>query len=236
MNFENLLPGFLLGVLGSLHCLGMCGPIALALPHTGTGKLRIAMDSFIYNFGRILTYTLLGVIFGAIGSSIRIAGFQEALSIVMGAGLLLVYFFPKKWKSSMVSFRPIDWFFAVFKVYFQKFMAIKSMSSLFGIGLLNGLLPCGLVYVALTGAVANAEILEGGFYMLLFGAGTLPMMFAVYFAKGFITPEVRLKATRIIPVGVAIVGILLILRGMSLGIPYISPHLGPIGGCPDCCH
>ncbi len=236
MMIENLLPGFVLGILGSLHCLGMCGPIALAIPHTSSNKLVVALNSFIYNLGRILTYTILGFGFGAIGSSIRIAGFQEVLSIVMGAGLLLVYFFPKKLKTSVLGLKPIDWFFSQFKVYFRKFMALKSMSSLFGIGLLNGLLPCGLVYVALTGAIANAEIVEGGLYMLLFGAGTLPMMFAVFFAKGFISPGFRMKIVRIIPVGVAILGVLLILRGMSLGIPYISPHLEVIGTCPDCCH
>jgi len=233
---EYLLPGFVLGILGSLHCLGMCGPLALAVPHTSRNKLRIALDSLIYNTGRILTYTILGFALGAIGSSIKFASYQEFISIAMGLGLLIVYFFPKKMKLSIGKLKIIESFNSRLKKGFQKFMAIQSMSSLFVIGLLNGLLPCGLVYVALTGAVANGEIIEGGLYMLLFGAGTLPMMFTVFFAKGFITPSVRIKVSRIIPVGVALIGILLVLRGMSLGIPYISPHLGAIGGLSGCCH
>lgn len=232
---ESILPGFILGILGSLHCMGMCGPLALALPHISDKKGKMAFESFLYNFGRILTYFALGLIFGAIGSSIKLAGFQDVLSIVMGAGLLIVYFFPRKWLNF---FGKVSVFKSVgnkFKELFRRFMAIKTLSSLFSIGLLNGLLPCGLVYVALAGAIANAGVLEGGFYMLAFGIGTFPMMFALYFSKGFLTPGLRIKLMKLIPVGVAVIGVLLILRGMSLGIPYISPVLHTIEEVPPCC-
>ncbi|HOW32340.1 MAG TPA: sulfite exporter TauE/SafE family protein, partial [Bacteroidales bacterium] len=98
-----------------------------------------------------------------------------------------------------------------------------SFSSLFLIGLLNGLLPCGLVYIAIAGSIGSGSALMGAIYMALFGLGTMPMLLAINLSGGFISTSLRKKINKLIPILVIIVGILFILRGLSLGIPYISP-------------
>lgn len=109
----------------------------------------------------------------------------------------------------------------------------RSFRSLGLLGLLNGLLPCGLVYVALAGAVSQGSLLAGSGYMLVFGLGTLPMMLAVSLSGKLLPPALRLKLNGAIPVGICLLAGLLILRGMSLGIPYVSPDLAAAN--PGCC-
>ena len=101
--------------------------------------------------------------------------------------------------------------------------AIRSFSSLFFIGLLNGLLPCGLVYMAIAGAIGLGNVTEGSLYMILFGIGTIPMLLTISLAGNIMSLAVRKKINKLIPVMVVIVGLLFILRGLSLGIPYLSP-------------
>jgi sulfite exporter TauE/SafE len=229
---------FTLGILGSFHCLGMCGPIALSIPHLSENKLGVFLDSLLYNFGRILTYSLMGLVLGLIGVSFRIAGFQDYLSISLGIIILLFLIMPKKYYSSLTDTRFINKFVFEFKKRFQSFLKTKSRLSLFILGFLNGLLPCGLVYIALAGALATAKAFEGSLYMAFFGLGTLPMIAAVYFSKNIIPAKVRFKINKLIPYAVGLVAVLLILRGMSLGIPYISPQLPEsimVGG-GSCCH
>lgn len=230
-----IISGFILGILGSMHCLGMCGPIALAIPHPSRNKLSMFADSVIYSGGRVMTYTILGLMFGAIGGTIKLAGYQQFLSIITGVGVLVVYFFPSGLKAKLKLDRFSFGFSNKLRSYFRKLFMLKTKNSLFGIGLLNGLLPCGLVYVALAGATANAGFIAGSSYMLAFGIGTMPMLTALNFSKSVVSPNIRLKITRLIPVGVALVGVILILRGLSLGIPFVSPVLHNMEVAPPCC-
>lgn len=233
---ENILPAFFIGLLGSFHCLGMCGPLALAVPVKGSGRLTTIFNSLIYNIGRISTYMILGAIVGTIGGSIRFSGYQTTLSISMGVLLLLIYFLPKKVKNIFLDFAVIKTISANFKKLFHKALNIQNKSALLILGFLNGLLPCGLVYVALAGSLGFAGYLESGAYMLVFGLGTLPMMFSVFVIKDVIPLKIRKKITRLIPIGVAVVAVLLIMRGLSLGIPYISPVLpNHVAASGDCC-
>jgi hypothetical protein len=229
---------FTLGILGSFHCLGMCGPITLAIPHLSDNKLGIFLDSLLYNFGRILTYSLMGLVLGLVGVSFRIAGFQDYLSISLGIIILIFLIIPKKYYSSLTDTRFINKFVFEFKKRFQNFLKSKSRLSLFILGFLNGLLPCGLVYIALAGALATARAFEGSLYMTFFGLGTLPMMATVYFSKNIIPNKVRFKINKLIPYAVGLVAVLLILRGLNLGIPYISPKpmYDVISGGGSCCH
>ena len=125
----------------------------------------------------------------------------------------------------------------------------KSSSSFFTIGLLNGFLPCGLVYIALAGALSAGDVLKGILFMVMFGFGTLPAMLVASVAGGFINIGIRKKMTRLIPVFTLVFAVIFILRGLNLGIPYVSPKLAqpdkskqmeqqnqPKTEEVDCCH
>ena len=230
--------GFVLGILGSFHCLGMCGPIAIAIPHRSVSKWGVAGESLVYNFGRVATYTVLGILLGFVGAPLRLAGFQEYVSIATGVLMLLFLIIPRKYYQGVNDIRFFSKFVSKLKSKFQEFFKSKSILSLFILGLLNGLLPCGLVYIALAGAFASGSVFTSGLYMAAFGFGTVPMMAALYFSKNMLTINLRIKLTKAIPYGIAIVAVLMIMRGMSLGIPYISPKL-PVQVMseePACCH
>lgn len=230
--------GFVIGILGSFHCLGMCGPIAIAIPHRSTTKAGIAAESLIYNFGRVVTYTLLGILLGIFGAPLRLAGFQEYVSIATGVIMLLIIIIPRKYYQGINDHRIVSKFVGKLKSKFQEFFKAKSILSLFALGFLNGLLPCGLVYIALAGSFAAGGVSESGLYMAAFGFGTVPMMATLYFSKNLLTINLRKKLNAAIPYGVAVVAIMMILRGMSLGIPYISPQLPDkvLSEVPSCCH
>lgn len=233
-----LMAGFLVGIVGSLHCVGMCGPIAMAIPHRKPDKFSIMRDNLTYNFGRVITYVLLGVALGLIGTALSFSGLQEKISIAIGVLLLLFVLIPKLSKISNKSNRFLHKFIASLKSKFSYYLKKKGSLALLTLGLLNGLLPCGLVYAALAASLAISNPLNSALFMLGFGFGTVPVMAAINFASGIVTPKLRMKFSKLIPYSIALIAIIMILRGMSLGIPYISPQL------PDkvtqeteaCCH
>lgn len=217
-------------MLGSLHCVGMCGPIALAVPVLGTSNISRVFSILVYNFSRITTYSLLGIIFGTLGKELHLAGFQQAVSITVGIILIGSILFPFLLKKQISKVTPSLFLVNVLKEKFRFFLKRKSFYSVVGIGLINGLLPCGLVYVALAGAINTGSPINGAFYMALFGMGTIPAMLALSSFKTFsLTFKNQKMIRKIIPVFVVAMGILFILRGLDLGIPYISPHLSQIG-------
>jgi hypothetical protein len=185
----------------------------------------MTLGAVLYNLGRAMTYAVMGLVMGTLGATVKLAGYQQGLSIATGAVLLLTLVLPSRIKHHLFSSSPLSGRFTWIKSYFQKFLNIRSYSSLFTLGLINGLLPCGLVYVALAGAVVTSDPVYGAVYMGLFGLGTLPMMLSITVAGHLLKVNWRQKLLRLIPVGVAVVSILLILRGLSLGIPYVSPKL-----------
>ena len=222
---------FALGILGSLHCAAMCGPLQLALPvPSGGGAGRFIVGRIIYQLGRVTTYCMLGAIAGLVGKSIFLAGLQRWLSIALGVAVLAGFFISQKIAMSAPVVRFVMWLKAAMSVQLQK----RGFPSLALLGMLNGLLPCGLVYVALAGAAVCGAILASLGYMAAFGAGTLPMMLALSLSGKMFPPAFRLKLRAAIPVGVCLLGALLILRGLSLGIPYLSPDLSSGANC--CAH
>ncbi len=234
-----IISGFVLGILGSFHCVGMCGPLALALPHAGTTRWQMAGGALLYNVGRAVTYAGMGMIMGALGATVRLAGYQQGLSIATGAVLLTAVLLPGRIKNRLFSASPMSGGYVWIQNSFRRFLSVRSFSSLFTIGLINGLLPCGLVYMALAGAAVTSNVWYGAVYMMLFGLGTLPMMLAVTISGHLMKISWRQKLLRLVPVGVVVVSVLLILRGLSLGIPYISPVLNqPVssGTTHECCH
>jgi len=221
---------FLLGLVGSLHCAGMCGPLALALPAAGNTMPGYVLGRVAYNTGRIVTYCLLGIVFGLAGWTFLLAGLQRWVSIALGVALLLCLFASRRLSLS----RPVTFAVNQLKSRMSVLLRRRSFAALAVLGLLNGLLPCGLVYVACAGAAATGGTMAGASYMTAFGIGTVPMMLAISLSGKLVPPSLRLKLVKTIPVCVFLLGTLLILRGMSLGIPYLSPDMSGTGA--SCCH
>lgn len=219
--------GFAVGLIGSLHCVGMCGPIALALPVFGETQFKIMLGRILYNLGRIVTYTAMGALFGLFGSRLVLFGLQQNLSIVFGAGILLYVLIPRKIKVRVSELGFYKTIVSFLKANFSRLTFKRSNSSLFTIGLLNGLLPCGFVYVGIAGATSTGEWLNGAVYMALFGLGTFPIMFATAVLGKVINFNLRRRINKLIPVLAIVLALLFILRGLNLGIPFISPKFNP---------
>ena len=217
--------GFIIGLFGSFHCVGMCGPITLALPGGYNQRWSWVFGRVLYNLGRIITYSLLGIIFGVIGQSIALAGYQQSLSVAMGIVILLGVFLPSKYATKIFPFAPFQRLMLAIRRFWGRLFSNNSHPSLLVIGILNGFLPCGFVYVGLAGAMSTGGILSSAAYMALFGLGTFPIMLATALAGNWIGIEVRRFIQKLVPVGAVLLAVLFILRGLSLGIPYISPKM-----------
>lgn len=209
--------------MGSFHCAGMCGPIAIALPLHGNTVPQKIFGGALYNIGRTLTYGVMGAVFGLLGQGIQLIGFQQKVSVIMGVLMIISVIFPAIFKNQYRMDKSWFSFVGKLKSTIGKMFSIRSFSSLFLIGLLNGLLPCGLVYMAIAGAIGTGGVVLGSLYMILFGLGTIPMMLSISLAGNVMSLAVREKINKLIPVLVVVVGIFFILRGLSLGIPYLSP-------------
>lgn len=211
------------GLVGSLHCIGMCGPIAVALPLGKKSWGYRAFGSLTYNIGRTLTYGVLGGVFGLLGQGIEMAGLQQWASVLIGIAMIISVVFPVVFRKKIKIDQFLTGYAAKLITQFKRLFKQSSIPSLFIIGLLNGLLPCGLVYVAIAGAINTNDLLNGIFYMLLFGIGTIPVMFVIPLAGNLIGVGIRKKLRGVVSVFIVVLGILFILRGLSLGIPYVSP-------------
>lgn len=217
-----ILSAFIFGLLSSLHCVGMCGPIAFALPvHAGT-KTEKWTKITAYHLGRLSTYAAIGAIFGLFGRAFALAGLQQMLSIIAGVLLITIAVFQRKllnYIEKKSSFKVIG----LIKRTYQKIANSKSVINFFSLGLLNGLLPCGTVYIALIGAIALGNIAYSSLYMFVFGLGTLPLMFVLMGVKLLSTQRFKSVFKKAIPVMLVVVGTLFVLRGLGLGIAFVSP-------------
>lgn len=217
----------MIGLLGSLHCIGMCGPIALALPVNRDSLSTQIIGVIIYNSGRILTYSILGLLFGLIGRNISLFGAQQYFSIGLGVLIIVIALLPISLERAFDVTPVLTSFLGQVKQKMGLYLQKGSAKSLFLIGFFNGLLPCGLVYFAVVGAIASYDIVEGSLFMAVFGLGTLPMMFAAAISPGFIGVKWRNRVRKALPYFAILIGIMFIVRGMNLGIPYVSPKLTP---------
>jgi len=215
--------GLILGLAGSLHCAGMCGPIAAALPRGTGGGSALVMTRLTYNVGRILTYTALGVVIGLGGSVISLAGYGRALSILSGALMVVLALAQIIWHWNVPVPQGIMRRTAPIRRWLSTLMQSHSAGAMLGIGLLNGLLPCGMVTAALVGAAGMGSVLESGLFMAAFGLGTTPMMAALALAAPVMSGRWKSTLRVAAPVVALAMGVLITLRGMGLGIPMISP-------------
>lgn len=218
-----LATAFILGLLGSLHCVGMCGPIAFMLPVDRTNSVKKVSQIAIYHFGRLLAYSIIGLFFGIVGKSLYIFGLQQQLSIIIGVVMIVLVLIPYKTLGKYNLSRPLNRVISKVKSALGQALKKKTADTFLTIGFLNGFLPCGLVYMAVFGAVATGSLLNGSVYMLLFGLGTIPLMTTAIYLGKFLNATVKQRIQKAIPVFVVIIGALFILRGLGLGIPYLSP-------------
>ena len=219
--------GFMLGLLGSGHCLGMCGPIALAVPSrrsTPQGKL---LDALLLNSGRVLSYVLLGGLVGTFGRGIQLMGLQRGISIGLGLVVIVILLRPGVGRALDV----LPWLarrIGRMRSFFARQLVRTSPGALMISGSLNGLLPCGMVYMALAISLVQGSALLGAIFMLLFGMGTWPMLIGVRLGAGAIGARPRAMLQRLSPVIMGLMAVLFLLRGLGLGIPYVSPSIEQI--------
>ncbi|MGC4042052.1 MAG: sulfite exporter TauE/SafE family protein [Flavobacterium sp.] len=218
-----LYAAFLLGLISSLHCIGMCGPIAMMLPVSRDNPEKKALQIMAYHLGRIFSYSVIGLLFGLIGRGLHLAGLQQWLSVFAGIVMIALVLFPSNSLAKYNFSKPIFRLISKLKSRLGKQFSKSSFRSIFNIGMLNGLLPCGLVYAAVFGALAMPKLYLSVTYMILFGAGTIPLMSSMVYLQRLFTLPVRNTIQKIIPIAVTCIGILFILRGLGLGIPYVSP-------------
>lgn len=218
---EILITAMALGLMGSMHCIGMCGPIALSLPLRGHNLGQKLGGGLLYNIGRTTTYGVMGLFFGLIGQSFSMLGFQQGISITMGSTMIATVVLPLLFKNQFKV--NIDSLTAPVRRAIQRLFQDRSFKGLFLIGLANGLLPCGLVYLAIAGAIGTGSAPLGALFMIVFGLGTLPMMMLIGWMGNFVTATARNRMNKAIPYLTLLIGMLFILRGLTLGIPFLSP-------------
>lgn len=212
----------------------MCGPLVLALPGARLPFWQRWANRLHYHLGRSLTYMILGSIVGIIGAGIELFTWQRAVALVGGLAMVLLVLLPKvahKLHSRGTVAKTIS-------QSRQKLFGQLTKSRWYawtGLGALNGLLPCGPLYVALAGALATGTWAGGGLFMLLFGAGTAVMLFILHFVRDRV-PTVGARLSVVLPWITAAVGLLLILRGLDLDIPYLSPAFNYAEGSASGCH
>lgn len=231
-----LLSGFTLGFAGSLHCVGMCGPLSLALPAQQMSRVQKFTSLLLYQIGRIATYSMIGLLFGILGRRIYLSGYQQLISIIIGLGVLVlaISYFIHQYR------RPVLLFSRFYKVISKTIASLLRRSggatTFFLLGAVNGLLPCGMVYIALLATLSFSEIGQGVGFMAMFGAGTLPAMMLVSYAVHTWKGKNRSVFRQVVPLFILATGLLLILRGLNLGIPFISPVFPVLPGQPTICH
>ena len=211
---------FFIGLFGSIHCVGMCGPLAFSVPSFHAKWWLVVADKFTYNFGRIITYSLLGLLIGFAGRQLWISGLQQGVSII--SGLLIVLAGLSRLlkirlsQSSLISkaLSPVNRLLGY---------ALQHRAGHLIVGMLNGLLPCGFVYLALIGAVNTPSPLKAAQFMFWFGLGTFPLMLLATVSAGMIGPIFRRRINAVLPYLIVCLGCWFIVRGLGLNIPYLSP-------------
>lgn len=217
---------FMIGLLGSIHCVGMCGPLAFAVPSLQTGWLYLVFDKVLYQAGRIVSYCLLGLFIGLLGQQIWLAGVQQLMSILSGVLIVMAAgsrLFKISMKGSSFLLKPFHRLFH---------FALKHKANHLIIGMVNGLLPCGFVYLAMAGALNTGGVNAAMGYMFWFGLGTTPLMLIAGLSVGFTSAVFRRRINKAVPYLMLFLGVWFILRGMELNIPYLSP--APLGTTLNC--
>ncbi len=214
----------ILGLTGSFHCLGMCGPLLLATPFKKQDeKSLLVWYPVLYHIGRILSYAILGVLLGMVGGSFKLVGLQQYFTIGI-ALIMLMYVLDTYIFKTRVIFKFLHLPSFKMNPWIKRAFTIKNFAlSRFTLGILNGFLPCGLVFMAMGGALVQKNWMFSLLFMVLFGIGTTPLLLALIFSKNFIAQKYMPTIHKLIPYVSLLIAVLFLLRGLNLGIPYLSP-------------
>lgn len=235
MNSYFILAASIMGLAGSLHCVGMCGPLISMMPYDRASRIKFITTKTLNHLGRITTYVVLGVVFGFMGQAIVAAGFQQWLSIVSGVIILLMVLWSKRW----IKFSPkskILGFTSWVKTKFSSLLKSRKPGTLYLLGVLNGLLPCGLIYMALAASISTGDAAKGALFMFMFGLGTLPALVLVGVFANTLKQRFANSFMKVSRVLLVMTAFLLIVRGSNLGIPYLSPKVNVEKAEMECCH
>ncbi len=234
MSIDNLIGiGFLMGLLGSAHCIGMCGPLVMSLPISKKNTFDKIISTSLYHIGKLFSYGILGIIMGLFGKQFFVYSAQQHISIIIG----IIMLFYVAWVfviKSKKSFTPLRFIQKPVLNGLGKLFRSQYLGSFLLIGFLNGLLPCGMVYLALTSAMATGSALYAGMFMFFFGLGTVPALLMMALGGQYMGQIFRKKLQGLLPYFIFSMGMFLILRGMNLGIPFISPHIEIESGVISC--
>jgi uncharacterized protein len=211
------LVSFMLGILGSFHCASMCGPLVLGV--FNKRFLTHPWQYFTYHLGKIVAYAIIGGSIGLIGATFHIFMSQQRVSILTGISLLLYFVWSKiAMKDSMSS--KVQTYYTRFRRFFEK----APWPKYYLFGFLSGFLPCGLVYVAATSAISTGHVSLSILWMVFFGLGTIPSLSLVLILRNKMASQFQFLFQKLYQNIIFILAVLLILRGLNLGIPYLSPR------------
>lgn len=220
-----LFTALVMGFLGSLHCVGMCSPLAIAVSNINGAAFR---NRIVYNSGRILSYAVLGSLAAAIGTAFQVTGLQNILSITLGCLLIITGLAGVSNIRIPLLTPALQKFTTYLKKAFGVFLQKKTNTAVITLGFLNGLLPCGLTYLALTYCITLPAITDGFIFMLTFGIATLPVMLGLTSILQVLVKRFRLNMQRITTVTIIALGVLLITRN-ALHHPHITHPVGEDG-------
>ncbi len=220
-----MITALLLGLAGSVHCAGMCGPLVLLTPVAGNTRSAILTSRLLYHAGRITTYAAIGLIFGLVGESIAMAGFQRWISLIVGILMLLSVLASAPLKSRVTRFPRLV------KSLFGILLRRRTFLSIFTLGATNGLLPCGLVYIAATASIAAGSATRSIAYMLLFGFGTFPILLTIALAQNRALLSRIPALQKLTPITIAAVAIFQIARADPISL---LSNTSSKPSCPAC--
>lgn len=228
----NLWMALSIGLLGSLHCVGMCGPIAIMVPGDGN---KFWSGTLLYHFGKILSYAVVGAIIGIIGQGIALAGMQSWLSIAMGLGMLAVVLLSIPVEAQIIRFPVFRKFYQYISGRLSYYLKKNPSRTGLTIGFLNGFIPCGLVYLAVAGAITMETWWKGALFMALFGIGTMPALIATAFFSKKITGPFRNKVNKLMPILLTLIALVFIYRGLQVEFP-VDLRFWELKDNPEMCH
>jgi sulfite exporter TauE/SafE len=233
--WPSLFAALSLGFIGSAHCVGMCGPLVLALPVRGLGVLQRGVRVGIYHAGRITVYALGGLLFGLLGRRVYLAGWQQGLSVMLGLSILGWVILKgvgsrRRWRGWTGGF------YNGLQSWMGRLWRSPSRGKFLLLGMANGLLPCGMVYMAIAAALTSQTIAQAVGFMGFFGLGTLPMLLGLQITGRMVPISLRQRIRKALPYLTAFMAVLLILRGLNLGIPFVSPVMAANPGQVVDCH
>lgn len=211
--------GLVLGLGASFHCLGMCGPLVMAVPIKRTNTLTYAFGLTQYHLGKMFSYAVLGLIVGLVGMSLQTFKSLQILSVVSGV-FIIIFAWGKFIKISFgqrITQKFVRFSSGALRILFKSEIPFKP----FFFGIINGLLPCGLVYIALMNSLVVGSPFQGALAMAFFGLGTIPVLTVARLVSG----KIQWKTNRLTPILITLVGLMIVFRGLNLNIPYLSPKL-----------